>query len=180
MDQPRLYADLASLWPILSPIEEYEEEAVLLRAALDEHLREGTGSGRPSLLDLGTGGGHHLHALLGHFDATAVDASEAMLALSKDRHPTVEHVVGDLRSVRLARTFDAVLIPPGDTTVEVVMLFVIREGARVRVEQDRHVQGLFPRATWFAALDRAGFEVQERPFVGQDGSALSLLVGLRR
>ena len=44
------------------------------------------------------------------FDATAEDLSEAMLSHSRRLNPGVNHHVGDMRTVRLGETFDAVLI----------------------------------------------------------------------
>ncbi len=102
----RLYDDLAYLWPLLSPPEEYAEEASFWRATLLESL----GSGRHRILELGSGGGHNLSHLTAHFDATAVDASEGMLAHSRRLNPSVTHHVGDMRSVRLGEKFEAVLI----------------------------------------------------------------------
>jgi len=102
----RLYDDLARLWPLISPPEDYEEEAQFWRAALRAKL----GPGRHQILELGVGGGHHLSHLVADFRATAVDLSEKMLALSKRLNPDVEYHVGDMRTVRLERTFDAVLI----------------------------------------------------------------------
>ena len=106
MGGPRLYKDLAGLWPLLSPVEDYVEEGALLRAAFREKL----GPGRHSLLDLGIGGGHHHSHLGDDFDATGVDLSADMLANSRRLNPNVEHHVGDMRAVRLGRQFDAVLI----------------------------------------------------------------------
>ena len=104
--QHRLYGDLAHLWPLMSPPEDYEEEAgYWLR-----ELRKRLVPGRRRILDLGCGGGHNLHHLTGQFDATAVDLSEAMLAHSRLLNPGVAHHVGDMRTVRLGETFDAVLI----------------------------------------------------------------------
>ena len=102
----RLYGDLARLWPLISPPEDYEEEAQFWRAALRAKL----GSGRHRVLELGVGGGHHLSHLADAFQATAVDLSEDMLAQSMRRNPAVEHLIGDMRTIRLERTFDAVLI----------------------------------------------------------------------
>ena len=102
----RLYGDLAWLWPIMSPPEEYADEAGYWLRALRSRLP----SGRRRVLELGTGGGHFLHQLTGEYDATAVDLSEAMLAHSRRLNPGVAHHVGDMRSVRLGETFDAVLI----------------------------------------------------------------------
>ena len=101
-----MYGDLAHLWPLMSPPEHYAAEAVHWREALRAHL----GSGRHQVLELGVGGGNNLSHLTAEFDATAVDLSDAMLANSRRLNPSVTHHVGDMRSVRLGRTFDAVLI----------------------------------------------------------------------
>ena len=107
---PRLYDDLAYLWPLMSPPEDYADEGERWR----RELRARLGPGRIRFLDLGTGGGHHLHQIIGgegdRFDAAAVDLSETMLGHSRRLNPGVSHHVGDMRSVRLGETFDAVLI----------------------------------------------------------------------
>jgi SAM-dependent methyltransferase len=103
---PRLYADLARLWPLMSPPEDYADEGARLRTELHTRL----GPGRARLLELGAGGGHLLHHLSGAFEATAVDLSAAMLTHSRRLNPGVTHHVGDMRTVRLGETFDAVLI----------------------------------------------------------------------
>ena len=102
----RLYNDLAWLWPVISPPEEYAGESVYWRRALWDNL----GVGRHRILELGVGGGHNLSHLTRHFQATAVDISPQMLRLSTGLNPRVDHYLGDMRSVRLGRTFDAVLI----------------------------------------------------------------------
>ncbi len=102
----RLYNDLAYLWPLMSPPEEYAEEAAYWR----ENLREALGPGRHSILELGVGGGHNLSHLTSDVEATAVDLSEKMLDLSRQLNPDVEHLLGDMRHIRLGRTFKAVLI----------------------------------------------------------------------
>ena len=56
------------------------------------------------------GGGHNLSHLTADFECTAVDLSPDMLALSQALNPGVEHHVGDMRNIRLDRTFDAVLV----------------------------------------------------------------------
>ena len=102
-----LYNELAYLWPAISPPEEYAAEAAYWRRALRQYL----GEGRRPILELGVGGGHNLSHLTAEFDATAVDISPKMLALSRRLNPTVEHHLGDMRTFRLpGRTFDAVLI----------------------------------------------------------------------
>ncbi|WP_027481205.1 class I SAM-dependent methyltransferase [Deinococcus pimensis] len=99
------YSELASWWPLISPVEEYAEEAAfavgLLRSAGRE-VRE--------VLELGSGGGHNAAHLKAHFDLTLVDLSEEMLEVSRSLNPSCAHVRGDMRSVRLGRTFDAVFV----------------------------------------------------------------------
>ena len=102
----RLYKDLAHLWPLLDPPEEYTEEAAFWR----QTLREKLGPGRHKVLELGVGGGHLLSHLTEEFEATAVDISPQMLANARALNPDVEHHLGDMRSVRLGRRFRAVLI----------------------------------------------------------------------
>lgn len=102
----RLYREFAHLWPLMSPPEDYAAEAVFWHTVLGERL----GPGRHSLLELGVGGGHLLSHLAGDFDATAVDLSPAMLDQCRQRLPNVDLHLGDMRTVRLGRTFDAVVI----------------------------------------------------------------------
>lgn len=102
----RLYTDLAHLWPLMSPPEDYADEGDCWRGELRKRL----GPGRARILELGTGGGHLLHHIADGFEATAVDLSEGMLAHSRRLNPDVTHHVGDMRTVRLGETFDAVLI----------------------------------------------------------------------
>jgi hypothetical protein len=106
MSEKRLYDDLAHLWPLVSPPEEYAEEAALWTGVLRDKL----GAGRHEILELGVGGGHRLSHMTGEFQATAVDPAEKMLEFSKLLNPGVEHHVGDMRTFHLSRKFDAVLI----------------------------------------------------------------------
>ena len=111
----RLYNDLAYLWPIVSPPEEYiveaEEWLDVIRERLDANLtEEEAGNRRPTLLDLGCGGGHLLSHLTPHFTTEAVDISAEMLEISKRLNPHTVHHQGDMRTVRLGRTFDVVAI----------------------------------------------------------------------
>ena len=54
---------------------------------------------------------------------------------------------------------------PSDTTYVVDYAFLLREpDGSVRVEHDRHVEGLFSRATWLRLLTEAGFEPRAIPF----------------
>ncbi|MDQ3137047.1 MAG: class I SAM-dependent methyltransferase [Gemmatimonadota bacterium] len=103
---PRLYDDLAAWWPLLSPPEEYEDEA----ADLVPRLRTAIGPAPAALLELGAGGGSLAFHLKRHFRLTLTDRAPGMLAVSRAINPECEHVEGDMRSLRLGRQFDIVLI----------------------------------------------------------------------
>ncbi|MDQ3782671.1 MAG: class I SAM-dependent methyltransferase [Actinomycetota bacterium] len=62
------------------------------------------------VLELGSGGGHVAFHLKQRYTMTLVDLSDQMLAVSRDLNPECEHIQGDMRRLRLARMFDAVLI----------------------------------------------------------------------
>lgn len=242
MQQNRMYHDLAHLWPVISPPEEYAVEAWHLREVI--HVR--LGPGKHTLLELGVGGGHVLSHLTRDFQATAVDLSESMLSLSRQLNPGVPHHAGDMRSVRLEQAFDVVLIhdainymlteadlqaafetarahlkpggilitapdwfqetfsgpsvqhwiqyrddlevtfieyrndpDPQDTTVESVYFYVIKEQGKLRVEQDHHISGLFPRSTWLRLMSDTGFIAEEVPYLPYEGGyGGNLVVGI--
>jgi SAM-dependent methyltransferase len=53
---------------------------------------------------------------------------------------------------------------PLDTTYTVDYAYLLREAdGSVRVEHDRHLEGLFPRATWLELLEEAGLEARAVP-----------------
>ncbi|WP_296665902.1 trans-aconitate 2-methyltransferase [Demequina sp.] len=104
--QAGFYGALASWWPLISPVEDYAEEAEYIAGL----LAGAAGAARPAVLELGSGGGHLAHHLVDHFDLTLVDLSDEMLAGSRALNPGVPHTRGDMRTVRLGRSFDAVLI----------------------------------------------------------------------
>ena len=62
------------------------------------------------MLELGAGAGNNAFHLKSSCRCTLVDPSDAMLGLSRELNPECEHAVGDMRTVRLGRTFDAVLV----------------------------------------------------------------------
>lgn len=104
--QPRLYRDLAPWYPLLTPPEDYAEEAaVYLRL-----FREACVRPPRTLLDLGCGGGHNAVHLKRSLAATLSDIAPRMLDLSRTRNPECEHVEGDMRALRLGRRFDCVLV----------------------------------------------------------------------
>ena len=105
-NQPRLFGDLARWWHLFARPEDYDEEAAFYRRTLDAHCKP-----RPrTVLELGSGGGNSAFHLKRHYEMTLVDLSPDMIALSKTVNPEVEHLVGDMRRLRLRRQFDAVFI----------------------------------------------------------------------
>jgi len=103
---PKLYRELAAWWTILSPPEDYAEEAEIYRSAL---LSGGRAAPR-TVLELGAGGGNNASHLKHHFQMTLLDLSPEMLEVSRRLNPECEHILGDMRTVRLGREFDAVFI----------------------------------------------------------------------
>jgi hypothetical protein len=64
----------------------------------------------------------------------------------------------DGRGLRyLEWTFDP---DPSDCTCEAVFAFLLRDGARLTVEMDRHLFGCFPRADWLAWFDEAALDAR--------------------
>jgi SAM-dependent methyltransferase len=101
-----LYYRLADWWPAISPPSEYAEEATLyvdmIRSAAHTPVRE--------VLELGSGGGNNASHMKRTLTLTLVEPADRMRELSRTLNPECEHVAGDMRSVRLGRTFDAVFI----------------------------------------------------------------------
>jgi SAM-dependent methyltransferase len=106
MPVSRLYTDLAKWWPLFSAPEEYDDEAAWIIDAFGRAL----GSRPAAILELGSGGGNTASHLARHSRMTLVDLNQEMLDVSARLNPDAEHVQGDMRSVRLGKTFDAVLI----------------------------------------------------------------------
>jgi hypothetical protein len=105
-DLPKLYDEFASWFHLLSSPPDYAEEAEFARNLIVE-----ASSSKPmSLLELGSGGGNNASHLKTHFKMTLVDLSHGMLDLSQRLNPECEHIQGDMKKVRLGRTFDAVFI----------------------------------------------------------------------
>ncbi|MBX3730819.1 MAG: class I SAM-dependent methyltransferase [Candidatus Sumerlaeia bacterium] len=223
----RLYRDLADWYPLLTPVEDYAEEAGFYRRLFEKHCR------RPprTLLDLGCGGGHNAAFLKATLACTLVDVEPAMLGISRRLNPECEHLQGDMRSVRLGRPFDCVLIhdaiaymasrgdlaaaiatafahtapggvgmfqpdfvaesfepgieaggsdgagrslrylewrdapTPGSETYTTDMVYLLKSAdGTVEVAHDRHVMGLFARATWLELIAAAGFDALAVPF----------------
>jgi SAM-dependent methyltransferase len=101
----RFYGDLARWWPLISPPEDYTEEAAFAATLLHRAVLP-----VGEVLELGSGGGHNAVHLKEHFTMTLVDLSEMMLDNSRRLNPECVHRQGDMRTIRLGRQFDAVFI----------------------------------------------------------------------
>jgi SAM-dependent methyltransferase len=238
---PRLYDELAAWFHLLTAPEDYAEEAELYRRLLIEACDVSP----RTVLELGSGGGNNASHLKAHFELTLVDRSPQMVELSRGLNPECRHLEGDMRTVRLGETFDAVFVhdaiayitteadlaatietayahvrpggaalfvpdyvrerfephmgtgghdapdrglrylewvtdaDPSDAIYVSDFAYMLRdESGAVRVEHDRHVCGLFARATWVALLEAAGFEALPHMTAGDEEPAgAELFVG---
>jgi SAM-dependent methyltransferase len=101
-----LYYDIADWWPVISPPSEYAEEADLyvemIHASARRPVRE--------VLELGSGGGNNASHMKHSFAMTLLEPADRMRGISRNLNPECTHLPGDMRSVRLGRTFDAVFV----------------------------------------------------------------------
>src|SRR5260370_26888018 len=104
----RFYADLAEWWPLISPPEEYAEEAAYAAGLLSSALIPVR-----DVLELGNGGGHNAVHLKAHFAMTHVDPSEDMLAGSRRLNPGCVLHQGGKGTVRAGRPFAPRIVPHG-------------------------------------------------------------------
>ena len=226
--QPLLYGALTPWYHLLDPAADHADEAAAYVAALE---RAGAPRGG-TLLELGAGAGGNASFGKRSFRCTLTDISPEMQALSRALNPECEHLPGDMRTLRLPRQFDAVLVhdavaymttradlaaaaatafahtrpggaavfapdyvresfrerselhggddgarslrciewvwdpDPTDETYAAEYAFLLRDGTDVKAVHDRHVEGLFARATWVDVLTSAGYRVElaDRPF----------------
>lgn len=225
MKRIKMYTSLAEWWPVLSSPDDYREEAAFFAAIMKANCRP-----CKNVLELGSGGGNNASHLKKHFQMTLVDISPGMLRVSRKLNPECAHVLGDMRTIRLRRTDDAVFVhdavmhmtsprdlirlfrtvwihlrPGGcalivpdyfketyvpvtssgghdretrsmrylewhfipdakDQTIECHFAYLLKDRrGRVRVEHDRHLMDLFPKAAWLKLLRRAGFRVKIVP-----------------
>ncbi|MGB8349201.1 MAG: class I SAM-dependent methyltransferase, partial [Gaiella sp.] len=101
----RLYGDLAPWFHLLTAPEDYAAEAGRYRALIHGAVPDAF-----TLLELGSGGGNNASHLKRHFTCTLSDLSPQMLTLSRELNPECDHVLGDMRTLRLGQTFDAVFV----------------------------------------------------------------------
>ena len=226
--QPLLYGELVPWYHLLDPTEDHLDEAATYQAAFERAIAPRA----ETLLELGAGAGNNAFFLKRRLRCTLTDISEPMQALSRALNPDCEHALGDMRTLRLGRTFDAVLVhdavmyltseaelraaaatafvhtrPGGaaifapdyvresfherselhggdagarslrciewiwdpdasDDTYLAEYAFLLRHGTDLKAVHDRHVEGLFARATWIEILTGAGYRVDlvDRPF----------------
>ena len=234
----KLYNELAEWWPVFSDPREYRREA----AHIGRILRKATRPAPRTLLELGSGGGNSAFHLKALYSMTLVDQSARMLKVSRKLNPECEHVKGDIRDVRLGRSFDAVLVhdaichmtterdlravlrtayehcrpggvgmfipdfvretfvagtdqggndssqrqlrflqwvfdpDPTDTTYVIDFAILLRNRrGQARVAHDRHILGLFPRATWLRLLREVGL----KPSIVRDSDVRDVFIGHR-
>ena len=100
-----MYDRLADWFHLLTPPADYAAEAAEILRLLETHV-EGP---LVTALELGSGGGNVASHLAARLRLTLTDISPQMLALSRSINPGLEHIEGDMRTLRLGRTFDAVI-----------------------------------------------------------------------
>ena len=109
MSLPRIYGDLAHLWPVLTPPDHYALEAAELKTHIDR-VFGATPKSPLDLLDLGVGGGHTLSHFGEGFRVTGLDVSPSMLDNCARLVPNATLVCADLRYAQLGQQFDIVLL----------------------------------------------------------------------
>jgi trans-aconitate methyltransferase len=173
MTLPIIYGELAPWFHLLTPPEHYEDDA----AAVLGFLRERVEGPLETLLELGSGGGNTASHLRRDLRLTLTDLSPAMLELSRTINPDTEHLVGDMRTLRLGRRFDAVLIhdaicymtSEADLRSALTTAFEhLRPGGAAAFEPD-HV-----RETFAPATDHGGEDAPEQAD-GRPGRGLRYL-----
>ncbi len=149
----RLYSDLAPWFHLLTHPSDYAEEAAYYTRVIDE-ASEG---GARTLLELGSGGGNNASHLKARFECTLTDLSPGMLELSRALNPECEHVEGDMRTLRLDRTFDVVFVH------DAVSYITTEDGSPCRRRD-----GGCPRSAGRRRPRRPGRH--ERDLLGRDGA----------
>jgi len=101
------YNDLAWTERLIADPQDYRAEA----EPYVDLIHQAASGPVKSLLHLGSGAGGHDQFFKQAFKVTGVDLSPGMLVLAREAHPDVDYIDGDMREVRLGRTFDAVAVP---------------------------------------------------------------------
>lgn len=101
----KIYNEIASDWyQLITPVTEYKEEAELYHKIFFEYVKPKT------ILELGSGAGHNAYYLKQWYKLALSDVSKEMLKISQSLNPECGHYEGDMRTMRLGKTFDAVFI----------------------------------------------------------------------
>ncbi len=101
------YNELAWTEDILADPADYEVEV----AAYVDLINRNSSQAVSTLLHMGCGAGGYDVFFKRHFAVTGVDISRGMLNKAQHRHPDIEYIEGDMRTLRLGIEFDAVVIP---------------------------------------------------------------------
>lgn len=101
----RIYGDLADWYHLLTHPSGYAVEAAYYAEVI-----KAAAPAAKTLLELGCGGGANASYLKRQFVCTLTDISPRMLEVSRSINPECEHLQGDMRTLRLGRTFDAVFL----------------------------------------------------------------------
>ena len=101
------YNDLAWTEDWLTDPAEYEDEVT----AYVELIKQFASKPPLTLLHMGCGAGGHDWGFKRSFTVTGIDLSLGMLDKARATHPDIEYLEGDMRTLRLKRLFDAVVIP---------------------------------------------------------------------
>ena len=155
-ESPRLYRDLAGWFHLLTAPHEYRDEAHYY----GERILEAASGQVRTVLELGSGGGNNASHMKRRFTMTLSDLSPEMLALSQRINPELEHVHGDMRSLRIpGAQFDAVFVHDAASylaseddvrAMAATAAFHCRPGGAVVVVPTTSAR-TSPRRTWSAA-----------------------------
>lgn len=101
----KLYSDLAYLYDALyQTFIDYDAEFAIYENLIQPQQAK-------SVLEIGCGSGHLARRFVAAgYDYTGVDLSPQMLELARKRCPQAQYELADMRTLRLERTYDAVLI----------------------------------------------------------------------
>ena len=153
---PLLYGELVDWYRLLDPPEDHQDEAACYLDAL-----RSAAPGAKTLLELGAGAGHNALYLKHGLKCTLSDLSEPMLGLSRELNPECEHAPGDMRTLRLERTFDTVFVhdaicymaTPADMLAALTTAFVHTKPGGVALFAPDHVREGFVEQTQLHEAD---------------------------
>lgn len=101
----RLYNDLTWMFPIITPLRDYEAETEYYTGLIKDNASIPV----KKLLHLGCGAGHNDNIFKRHFEVTGVDISAEMLKMARKLNPEVRYIQGDMGETLLKEKFDCIL-----------------------------------------------------------------------